>query len=1597
MTRLRSVALLVPALLALAGLTAPASAADAGPTLRPAGDRGGVEAVDPAPPAASHYRAGRYVVVLRDPAAASYAGGIRGLKAVVGQGRSFRADAARTVTYTEHLADVQGAVADSVGARPLVSYSLTTNGFAADLTAKQAARLAADPRVGSVVEDELLHLADASTSTGYLGLEGDDGVWDSVGGVANAGKGIVVGVIDSGIAPENPSFAGAPLGKVDGAAPFKQGSSIVFHKSDGTDFRGTCVSGVQFTQAACTTKVVGAQFFVDGFGADNIGGPSVGEYLSPRDGSSHGSHTTSTAAGDADVDTGGGHISGVTPAAKVAMYKACWSGPVAESDTDDGCATADLLSAIEAAVADNVDVINYSIGGGAAQTTNSLTDQAFMSAASAGIFVAAAGGNAGPDASTLDNASPWITTVAASTIPAPEGTVVLGDGQKLLGATVTVPGGGLTGPLVDSVDAAAAGATGADLCRSHTLDPAKAAGKIVLCDRGEIDRTLKSAEVKRAGGIGMVLVNPTPSSTDLDAHTVPTVHLDADSYDAVHEYAGTPGATATLQAGNQTGHASVPVPQVAGFSSRGPVEADGSDLVKPDVAAPGVSILAATANAAGSDPTWGHMSGTSMASPHVAGLGALYLSQHPEATPAEIKSAIMTSATDTVDADGQPLEQPFAQGNGQVRPTAYLDPGLLYLNDVDDWQGYLASIGQSTTGAAAVDGSDLNLASIGIGGLAGTQTVTRTVTATRAGTWTASVAGLPGATATVEPSTLTFAEAGEQHTFTVTIKRTDAPLGDFTTGYLTWTDGDGATARSSLAVRPVAFDAAAEVAGTGTSGSASFTAHVGDDAEVALTTEGLARGSRVEGTGAVGGPTHRYAVTVPDGATFARFDLDAADDSSDLDMLVYRRSESGALTLVDTSATGSADERVDLTDPTPGTYVVEVDFYAAGTAGADLDYALTSYVLDPAHEQGGLTVDPTSIDGHVGDVPTLTASWSGLEPGAYLGRVRFGDTGISTVVAVDAGADVPVGPGTPTLSVDPDATGWVGRGTDLTVSASGLTPGATYAASVEGTTLRTGPASSAGRVDWSVTITDDIAAGPHTLTLAGPGTSLTAGFRVTPIQLVSAFGFPQTAFDGTPYARLDITYGGHGDLRYEIASATSGHVYLSKQEHVGEVVGVPTWNISSPYVKVGDEELVGRVTVVMDDGSDGPTLTTEPFTADVVEPGTITFAPTAADPDLVDVTTVNHSFSSYNPMVRYRGCDGRYVVANGFLKEDGTTVERWDLTGFTSVEVVDSFGTVLARHQNAGPGRCDTAGIHPFQDYWGTLTATPTTAAAYDPSKPITFEVSNRYDPTSSGFDLAIGEGEKKFDQDPFFYEAIPTQPVAERGPVVSRKVQVAAGVAHWASSTWEGWRQIPGFPPPGIHYQATAWVELPKVTVADLAPQQPPATITAATPKVTGGREVGSVLRAVPGTWKPGNVTLAYQWLRDGTPIAGARQTTYRLSSKDATHRVAVRVTGTLGTASASRTSSAVTVLGHLTATPRPAVRGTLEVGKRLTARTGTWRPGHVTLTVVWLRDGHRVGHGLHYTVRKADRGHRITVRVTGHRNGYVSVTRTSAARRVR
>ncbi|MFE7845406.1 S8 family serine peptidase [Microbacterium sp. NPDC057407] len=990
--------------------------------------------------------AGRYIVVLDEAPVATYDGGEPGLAPTKpDEGAKLDANSTESKKYSRFLQDRQTDVAADAGVTPDGNLTVTLNAFTANLTARQAAKLAGTKGVQSVVPDEILH-PDAVPSTEFLGLEGETGVWNAVGGIEAAGAGTVVGVIDTGIAPENPSFAGEPLGTSAGAEPYLDGNTVTFAKADGNTFRSARVTGQQWNNDDYSTKLIGAKYFSAGAAA--AGYDFSSDHLSPRDADGHGSHTASTAAGNHGIEAsvegvGFGQISGVAPAAKVAAYKACYVGPDELLTTDDICALSDLMSAINAAAADGVDVINYSIGGGAATSTFTIEDAAFFNAAAAGIFVAVSAGNDGPDASTADHASPWYTTVAASTIPTYEGTVQLPNGFEEAGASVSVPfGESITAPVVYAGDVALAGASTdeAALCYLDRLDPAKVDGKIVVCDRGGNARVEKSQAVGEAGGVGMILVNVTAGSLDNDFHSVPTVHLDAQYRDALLDYVqNTADATATL-VGENTTVEETPTPVVAGFSSRGPMLADGSDILKPDISAPGVAILAAEHNAEGADPIFGFKSGTSMSSPHIAGLAALYLGERPLATPAEIKSAMMTTAYDTVDGEGQPVTDPFAQGAGHVDPTRFFEAGLVYDNGPLEWLQYLQGKNLYDEGVTPIDGSDLNLASIAIGALSGPQTVTREVRATTAGTYTASVS-VPGLDAVVEPASITLAE-GEKATFTVTFTKTTADVEQWTTGFLTWTGPT--TVRSPIAVYPVTADAPADVAGKGISGSTEVTITPGVSGELPLNLSGLApavlqteplfpNGDPVPGhtgnqnTGDEDGYSY-YLVDVPESSKMARFDLASSDDEgSDLDLFVYRVISADDLRYYETwsSATESADESVVLDDPTAGTYLVETNVYSYTDPFV---WNLTTAVVGTGGE-GSLTATPNPLAVTEATPTGYTLSWTGLAPKKrYYGVVQYGDSDVRTILTVNSGAAAPV------ATTAPKITGTAKVGNTLTAS-----------------------------------------------------------------------------------------------------------------------------------------------------------------------------------------------------------------------------------------------------------------------------------------------------------------------------------------------------------------------------------------------------------------------------------------------------------------------------------------------------------------------------------------------------------------------------------
>ena len=501
-----------------------------------------------------------------------------------------------------------------------------------------------------------------------------------------------------------------------------------------------------------------------------------------------------------------------------------------------------MLAAIDAAISDGVDVINFSIS--SADDPTSPVQLAFLAAASAGIFVSTSAGNSGPAPSTVQSTSPWVTTVGAHTIAPYYGTVTLGNGQAYAGISTSVDETVGPAPLVNGAAVVAGGQTAANAaaCAPNSLDPAKAGGTIVVCARGVVDRIVKSAEVERAGGVGMVLANLTPNTLDADLHSVPTVHVDPPASAEIQAYAATAGATATLTEGNETS-TDLAYPQIATFSSRGPSLGTGGDTLKPDLVAPGVSILGATSPARHDGQNFGFLSGTSESAPQVAGLAALWFGAgvRPTWSPMKIKSALMTTAADLVDGSGHRVSDPFAQGAGRVVPDRMFSPGLVYPASQRDWLGYLEGLGLDTgTQTKPIDPSDYNAPSIAIGRLVGPQTVTRRVTAVTAGRYRVS-AHLQGVDVEVSPSVLDFRNAGQTRTFQVTFTPTTASFDKAATGFLTW-KGQRGSVRIPLAVTPRALEAPVRVAGSGSSGRVRFSVTPGESGTFLAQASGLAYG-----------------------------------------------------------------------------------------------------------------------------------------------------------------------------------------------------------------------------------------------------------------------------------------------------------------------------------------------------------------------------------------------------------------------------------------------------------------------------------------------------------------------------------------------------------------------------------------------------------------------------------------------------------------------------------------------------------------------------------------------------------------------------------
>ena len=704
-----------------------------------------------------------YIVRLEDAPLASYHGGVQGLGVTspsAAGSNKLDVNRADSVAYRDYLALKQTAfltaTEQTLGreVNAIYQYDVAYNGVAMTMTPAEASSIAKQPGVVTVQRDQWRQ-AQTDVSPAFIGA---DKVWDGSGvpGVGTKGDGVIVGVIDTGIWPEHPSFDD------DGS-----------YAAPPVSWNGECQPPGDATQPlTCTNKLIGAKYFLSGYNSA-VGGYD-GLFFSARDDNGHGTHTASTAAGNENVDAtllgvDRGKISGVAPRAYVAAYKGF--GP-------QGGVTSDLLAAIDAAVADGVDVINYSGGGGASDPWTDVDALAFLAARNTGVFVATSAGNAGPGANSVGSPgnSPWITTVGASSSNRLfiSDITLIGPGDppaNLYGASVT---GGVTDfNLVDAEGIADSYGDASGLCISPYPAGTFEATDVVLCKRGWVARVVRGDNVKAGGGGGVILYNADPAQgLATDNYVIPAVHVVNATGVTIKDYlTAHPGeVTVSFTDGEKAlagSDARVKSDMMADFSSRGP---NGTvlDVIKPDVTAPGVQILAGNTpqcmgpgNRCGApDQLFQAIQGTSMSSPHVAGAGALVAAVHPDWSPSEIESALMTTAnTKHVKEDGSTQADPFDMGGGRIDvPMAANAPLVLHETNAN----YLAA-----DPASGGDPKTLNNASLGNSSCVSQCSWTRTVRNSTAHevTWDASVMGFSGS---VSPASFTLAPGATQ-TFTAMV------------------------------------------------------------------------------------------------------------------------------------------------------------------------------------------------------------------------------------------------------------------------------------------------------------------------------------------------------------------------------------------------------------------------------------------------------------------------------------------------------------------------------------------------------------------------------------------------------------------------------------------------------------------------------------------------------------------------------------------------------------------------------------------------------------------------------------------------------------
>ncbi|CAN6485258.1 unnamed protein product [Victoria cruziana] len=647
-----------------------------------------------------------------------------------------------TSSHVELLNSVIGR--EEQNPRPLIySYRKAFSGFAAHLSETEAAAIANKPGVVSVFPDPVLELH-TTRSWDFLQLGISEDVYHrSSSEASSSGADTIIGVLDTGIWPESPSFDDKDMSPIPAR------------------WKGVCVTAKDFSASDCNKKLIGARYYnqeskVVAWTTDQT----------PRDSNGHGSHTSSTAAGVAvpGANYHGlaiGTAKGGSPTSRLAAYRVC---------TSEGCKGSAILAAFEDAITDGVDFLSLSLGASPYYRPDFDSDPIAIGAFHAvenGIMVVCSAGNSGPAPGTVVNTAPWILTVGATTIDrhfesdlvidADNNAVIKGEGINFSELDKSP-----TYPLIYGESAATNTSNKDDArnCNPYALDGEKVKGKIVLCEHSEIgySKMQKLLGVKEKGGIGLALINDPEIHVAAVFGNFPMTVISSSDASAVISYLNSSKNPVATILPTVTVNNYKPAPLVAYFSSRGS-STEPTNIIKPDIAAPGVNILAAFVPTNGSSlvstgdttSTFNLLSGTSMACPHVTGIAASIKSQNPTWSPAAIRSAIMTTATETnnegntIHTDAGLPATPYDYGSGEVYPSKALRPGLVYELTMEDYYLFLCNYGYSSDTIKKISGkqtgyncpsnsskdliSELNYPSIAISKFNGTERrVTRRVT-----------------------------------------------------------------------------------------------------------------------------------------------------------------------------------------------------------------------------------------------------------------------------------------------------------------------------------------------------------------------------------------------------------------------------------------------------------------------------------------------------------------------------------------------------------------------------------------------------------------------------------------------------------------------------------------------------------------------------------------------------------------------------------------------------------------------------------------------------------------------------------------------------